>query len=330
APVVVKRLAVEVVDARALDIGCARGLGGLAAVRVPTLLPVGQRGLGLAQGVLAGFVALAEGVQRGLGLGDRLLQDRQSFLVTADVLSQLGDRILGLFAGAQQALRQLALVGDLLLDTRQRAAHFVAGSLGAVERLHRVLALHTAFFKRALGLALLGDQLLQAGLFLRQPFAQHAQLRVQRAVFQRLPFSVADPAFGLDRGVLFCLPRLPRQVAQLLADLLAQVVETIEVFARVADSGLGFLAPLLVLGDAGGLLQVHAQVLGPCLDDLADHPLFDDRIAAWPQARAQEQVGDVAPAALGAVEVVVALAIARDQALDRDLVEGREDRKSVV
>src|SRR5690606_30258916 len=170
APVVVKRLAVEVVDARALDIGCARGLGGLAAVRVPTLLPVGQRGLGLAQGVLAGFVALAEGVQRGLGLGDRLLQDRQSFLVTADVLSQLGDRILGLFAGAQQALRQLALVGDLLLDTRQRAAHFVAGSLGAVERLHRVLALHTAFFKRALGLALLGDQLLQAGLFLRQPF----------------------------------------------------------------------------------------------------------------------------------------------------------------
>ncbi len=92
----------------------------------------------------------------------------------------------------------------------------------------------------------------------------------------------------------------------------------------MADAGLGFLAAFLVLGDAGGFLQVDAQILGPGLDDLADHALLDDRVAARPQAGAEEQVGDVAAAALGAVEVVVALAVAADLALDRDFVERGE------
>src|SRR5690606_8740865 len=130
-----QRLAVEVVDAGAFDLGRARGLAGLAAARVPALLPVGQRGLGLAQRVLAGLVALAQGFQRRLGLGHRLLQDRQPLLVAADVLRQLRDRVLGLLARAQQALRQLALVGDLLLDPGQGTADLVAGGLGAAQRL---------------------------------------------------------------------------------------------------------------------------------------------------------------------------------------------------
>src|SRR3546814_8864282 len=104
--------------------------------------------------------------------------------------------------------------------------------------------------------------------------------------------------------------RLPRKVLQLLADLVAQVGQALEVLAGVADAGFGFLAALLVLGDAGGLLQVHAQVLGAGVDDLADHALLDDRVAARPQAGAEEQVGDVAAAAAGAVEVVVAGAVA--------------------
>src|SRR5690606_17379578 len=104
-------------------------------------------------------------------------------------------------------------------------------------------------------------------------------------------------------------------------DLLAQVGQALEVLARVLDPVLGLAAALLVLGDAGGLLQVHAQVLRARLDDLADHALLDDRVAARPQAGAQEQVGDVAPAALAAVEVVAGLAVAADGAL--------EDRTSV-
>src|SRR5690606_21509261 len=318
-----ERLAVEVVDAGPLHLGRARGLRGLAAVRVPALLPVGQRGLGGAQRLLPGLVVLAQGFQRRLRLGDRRLEDRQALLVVADVAGQFGQRVLGLLARAQQPLRELALVGDLLFDPRQRAADLVAGGLGAAQGFQRFLALHAAFLQRALGFALLGDQLLQARLFLRQALAQRAQPGVERAVLERLPLRVADPALFLDGGVLLRLPRLPRQVGQLLAHLLAQVVEAVQVLARVPDAGLGLLAPLLVLRDAGGLFQVDAQFLGPGLDDLADHALLDDRVAARPQAGAQEQVGDVLAPALGAVERVLALAVTADRALHRDLVEGR-------
>src|SRR5690606_23733995 len=111
------------------------------------------------------------------------------------------------------------------------------------------------------------------------------------------------------------------KVLQLLANLLAQVGEAVEVLAGVADAGLGFLAPFLVLRDARRFLEVGAQFLGLGVDDPGDHPLLDDRIAARAQAGAEEQVGDVAAAAARAIEVVVALAVTADRALDRDLVE---------
>src|SRR5690606_19246501 len=198
---------------------------------------------------------------------------------------------------------------------------FVTLCLRLVERFGRLLALDPAGLDLTLGLALFGDQLLQAGFLLRQLLALGLQFLVEGAVFQRLPLGVLDPALGLDGLVLLGLAGLALEVFELLADLLAQVVEAVEVLAGVADAGLGLLAALLVLGDAGGLFEIHAQVLGPGLDDLADHALLDDRVAARPQAGAEEQVGDVAPAALAAVEVVLAGAVAADQTLDRDLVE---------
>src|SRR5690606_1983494 len=290
---------------------------------VLALLPVGQRGLGVAQRVLADAVFLAQLFQPWLGVEDRFLQHLQARLVALDVFADLGKRGLGLVAGALQALGHLALVRDLLFDAGEIAADFVACGLRLVQRFHGLFAAHAAGLDPGLGLALFGDQLLQAGFLLRQALAQRGELPVQRAVFERLPLGVAALPLGLDLGVLLGLPGLPRQVLQLLADLVAQVGQAVEVFAGVADAGLGFLAPLLVLGDAGGLLQVHAQFLGPGLDDLADHALLDDRVAARAQARAEEQVGDVAPPALAAVEVVGALAVARNRALDRDLVERR-------
>src|SRR5690606_34126821 len=248
-------LAVEVVDTRALDVAGARGLGLLAGVRVVALLPVGQRGLGVAQGVLAHAVLFAQPFEPRLGFGDGFLQRLQARLVAVDVLADLGQRGLGLVAGALQALGHLALVGDLLLDAGEVVADFVAFGLRLVERFHRLFAAHAAGLDLRLGLALLGDQLLQARLFLRQAFAQRGELLVEAAVFERLPLGVADLPLGLDRCVLLGLLRLPRQVLQLLADLVAQVGQAVEVLAGVADAGFGFLAPLLVLGDAGGLLQ---------------------------------------------------------------------------
>ena len=221
--------------------------------------------------------------------------------------AQFGQRGLRFVARALQALRHFALVRDLLFDAGQRAADLVDLGLRLVQRFGGFLAAHAVGFDLALGFALFGDQLLQPGFFAATSFSRSAcTLRVEAAVFQRLPLGVLDPALGLDRLVLLGLARLALEVLELLADFLAQVAEAVEVFARVADAGFGFLAALLVLGDAGGFLEVHAQVFRARLDDLADHPLLDDRVAARAQAGAEEQVGDVAAAALGAVEVVVA------------------------
>ncbi len=85
----------------------------------------------------------------------------------------------------------------------------------------------------------------------------------------------------------------------------------------------GLAAAFLVLGDAGRFLDKVTQVLGLGFDQLGDHALFDDRIAARAQAGAEEDIGNVATAALGAVEEVAVLAVARDFAADGDFRVGR-------
>src|SRR5690606_4473435 len=54
------------------------------------------------------------------------------------------------------------------------------------------------------------------------------------------------------------------------------------------------------------------------LDQLGDHALFDDRVAARPQTGAQEDVGDVAAPAFGAVQKVGVLRVAGHPAADGD------------
>ena len=61
------------------------------------------------------------------------------------------------------------------------------------------------------------------------------------------------------------------------------------------------------------------KFLGSRLDHAGDHALLDDGVGARPQARAQEQVVDVAAAHRNIVDVVGRVAIARENALDRQL-----------
>jgi hypothetical protein len=237
----VERLAVELFDARAFDIAGARGLGLRAGVRVPALLPVGERGVGVAQGVLARGVFGAQAFEFGFGRGDRLAQRIQARLVAADVRTQFAQRALRFVAGALQALRHFALVRDLLLDARQRAAHLVDLRLRLVQRLAGFLAAHAVGFDLALGFALLGDELLQAGFFVVELFLQRLHACVEAAEFQRLPLGVLDAALGLDRLVLLGLAGLAAQVFELLADFLAQVVEAVRGFR--ACGGCAFRFP---------------------------------------------------------------------------------------
>src|SRR3546814_12245113 len=76
----------------------------LAGVHVLALLPVGQRGLGVAQGVLADAILLAQLLEPRLRIGDGFLQHLQARLVAVDVPADLGQRGLGLVASALLAL----------------------------------------------------------------------------------------------------------------------------------------------------------------------------------------------------------------------------------
>lgn len=319
-----QRLAVQIIDARALHFAGTRGFAGVAVMGFPALLPVGQPRFGLTQRLLAEFVVFAQLFQLRLGSGHRFAQHTQLGRVATDVLGQFLQLALRLIARFVQTMRELALMLDLLLDARQCTTDLVDIGLRLGHRFGRFFAAHAAGFDTRFGIALFGDELLQAGLFLIQLFAQALQLSIQAAVFQRLPLGILDPALFLQRLVLLGLSRLALQMRELLGDFLAQVAQAVEIFARMPNACFGFLATFLVLGNAGGFFQIHAQVFRARFDDLADHALLDDRVAARPKAGAQEQIGDVAAPALGAVEVVGAVAVAADQALDRYLVERGE------
>src|SRR3546814_9046070 len=74
---------------------------------------------------LVSAIRYAQLLEPRLRIGDGFLQHLQARLVAVDVLADLGQRGLGLVACALQALRHLALVGDLLLDAGEVAADFV-------------------------------------------------------------------------------------------------------------------------------------------------------------------------------------------------------------
>ena len=94
----------------------------------------------------------------------------------------------------------------------------------------------------------------------------------------------------MQRVVLLGHLGLACQAPDLAAELVADVVDAGEVLARVLQPVLGLLAPLLVLGDAGGLFEEEAQLVGLGLDDARDHALVDDGVGARPEAGAEEEV----------------------------------------
>ena len=148
--------------------------------------------------------------------------------------------------------------------------------------------------------------------------------RRQCAPAEHLELGVDLALLGAQLGPAFGLLGLSPQVFELLFDFVADVLEALQVLPRGAHARLGFLAPFLVLGDAGGLFQVHAQIVRRGLDDLRDHALLDDRVGTRTQTGAQEQIGDVAAATFGAVQPVLRLAVAADHAAHGDLVVGGE------
>src|SRR6185437_11855952 len=163
----------------------------------------------------------------------------------------------------------------------------------------------------------------QRGFGLAQGLPVRIQFRAHRAIVQGAQFGFAQRALFLQFLPAFGGARLPVQMIELLLDFLAYVLDAVEVLARGLDAAFGFLAAFLVTRDAGGFFQVDAQLLGTRFDDVGNHALLDDGITARAQARAEEQVGNVAAAAAHAVQEVIGLRVAADRALHRHFVEGR-------
>ena len=111
------------------------------------------------------------------------------------------------------------------------------------------------------------------------------------------------------------------QLLEVAVELPEDVLDAGQVLARVLEAVLGLAAAFLVLGDAGGFLEEHAQFLGLGFDDPADRALADDGVGARPQAGAQEHVLHVAPAHRLVVDEVAGRPVAREHALDGDLGE---------
>src|SRR6202043_2570958 len=92
--------------------------------------------------------------------------------------------------------------------------------------------------------------------------------------------------------------------------LIAHIVQTIQILARLADAIFGFSPALLGAPYPGRLLQEGPQIVGPGLDDPRDHALLDDGIAAGTQTRSEKQLGDVLAAHLRAVDEIIRRSIA--------------------
>jgi len=128
-----------------------------------------------------------------------------------------------------------------------------------------------------------------------------------------------ERAFGLQRvvagghlGLLFELFEVGVQFAQ-------DVFDTGQVLARVRQAVFGLAAALLVFGDACGFFEKQAQLFGTRLDDAADGALPDDGVSTWAQTGTQEHILHVAATHWLVVDVVAAVAVTREHALDRDL-----------
>ena len=86
------------------------------------------------------------------------------------------------------------------------------------------------------------------------------------------------------------------------------------------------LLALLVLEDAGGLLDERAAVLGARVQDLVEAALADDRVRVAAEARVVQQVLDVHQPRRRVVDEVLALAVAVHAARDGDLGELERQR----
>ena len=135
------------------------------------------------------------------------------------------------------------------------------------------------------------------------------------------------PQLAAQLAELLRLLRLPLETLQAAAHLADHVGEPQQVLLGGLQLALGLLSACLVLGDSGRLFDDRAPVLRLRADDETDAALLDDGVRARPDARAEEQLGDVEQPAGGLVDLVFARAVAEQAARHGDVGESRVLRR---
>ncbi len=238
-------------------------------------------------------------------------------------LARLAERALELEVAAHQAMVEVGepLLG--LLDLGLQRAHLVVGverrACGFVRARLDSGGLRAFRVEHGLRVAELGALLVQvltrAFIAFFGYFPRHRELevlvrRVEQHEILELA-TVVEEALGLRHLTL--------ERCAVAIDLRDDVGHAQKVLARELHLALRHLAALLVLGDAGGLVDEHAPVLRTRAHDLTDAPLLDDRVRLGADAGAEEELGHVAQAHLGLVDEVLARPVAEEAAGHADL-----------
>ena len=161
-----------------------------------------------------------------------------------------------------------------------------------------------------------------------EPGARRREVRVEGPAPPRKPHRLPTPQLLAQPAVAPGLGRLALQRPPLLLDLVDDVVDPGQVLPRRVELELGRPAAVLVLGDAGRLLEELPPLRGPRPQDLADLALLDHRVGLDADARVHQQILDVAQAADPAVDQVLALARPVQPPADLD-VAGDEGQQVV-
>ena len=216
---------------------------------------------------------------------------------------------------------QLAARFTPMADFRFQTGHFGVGGVHvALCRMQRIAGSKMGFAQRfcpRFGFAQGGALGFEIGTrplhFQRQPLAFAGRL----ALLQQPEQLLFLHQLFVQRLITARHLGLTLQAFDLVPEFLADVLHTQQVFARVFQSPLGFLAPLLVAGDTGGFFEEDAQIVRLGLDDARNHALADDGVGARPQPGAEEEIGDVLAPDLEVVDEVIRLALPRQHPFDR-------------
>jgi hypothetical protein len=149
-----------------------------------------------------------------------------------------------------------------------------------IESLGELVVAVAQAFDTGIGVTLLRHQRLVGDILVTDHRLALAHTFIQVAPAQRCQARLELALVSLVFTVLLSSLGLALQALELALQLLAQVGQACKVLLSAADPAFGFAAALLVFGDARRLFDEIAQLFWLGLDELGDHALLDDRIAA--------------------------------------------------